>query len=273
MKIPALTGIIRRRILLNYRVAPPVAQALLPIGFLPKLVGGYAIAGIWMIRLESIRPKGVPSLVGMTSENCAHRIAVTWEADDGGTREGVFVPRRDTGSRLNAFAGGRFFPGVHHLSSFAAEDRDGHISLRVVAADMPAPLVSLEARETDRLPGGSVFTSLAESSRFFEAGSIGYSSRPRSDTLDGLRLSVPHWKVSPLGVQRVESAFFDDPSVFPSGSIDFDHALIMRDAPHEWRSQPTLSRPLPGSIPPSAGEARPIVGAEQAAAGIGEAAG
>lgn len=37
MKIPAITGIIRRRILLNYRVAPEVVETILPVNFRPKL--------------------------------------------------------------------------------------------------------------------------------------------------------------------------------------------------------------------------------------------
>jgi len=240
MKIPAITGIIRRRILLNYRVAPETAQAILPPEFRPKLIGGHAIAGICLIRLEQIRPKGMPAFLGISSENSAHRIAVEWENGQGRTREGVFVPRRDTDSRLNAIAGGRIFPGVHHHSTFNVEDRDGGISIRVVAEDKDNPLMDLKVRETDEFPETSVFGSLDESSRFFEGGCIGYSSRPNSRELDGLLLKVPEWQVSPLKVHRVQSAFYDDTSIFPAGSIHLDHALLMRDIRHEWHSEPTM---------------------------------
>ncbi|MDF1789732.1 MAG: DUF2071 domain-containing protein, partial [Verrucomicrobiales bacterium] len=101
MKIPAINGIIRRRILLNYRVTPKIVQAILPGRFRPKLIGEHAIAGICLIRLERVRPKGVPGFMGISSENSAHRIAVEWEDDDGKACEGVFVPRRDTDSRMN----------------------------------------------------------------------------------------------------------------------------------------------------------------------------
>ena len=234
MKIPAITGIIRRRILLNYRVAPEVVRAILPSNFRPKLHGGYAVVGICLIRLEEIRPKGMPGFIGISSENSAHRIAVEWE--DGGKREGVFVPRRDTDSRLNALAGGRVFPGVHHLSRFTVSDREGSISLRVDAEDKESALVDLQAVEDDGFPPTSVFDRLAESSRFFEAGCVGYSSRPDSCVLDGLLLEVADWRVSHLKVERIRSAYFDDRSVFPEGSIEFDHALLMRDIPHRWRS-------------------------------------
>jgi hypothetical protein len=236
MRIPAITGIIRRRILLNYRVVPETVRAILPSNFRPKLYAGYAIAGICLIRLEEIRPKGMPGFVGISSENSAHRIAVEWEGADGAKHEGVFVPRRDTDSRLNALAGGRIFPGVHHLSRFTVKDQEGRISLRVDADDREEPLVDLQAGEDEGFPSTSIFGGLAESSAFFEAGCVGYSSRPDSCILDGLLLEVADWRVSSLKVDHVKSAYFDDRSIFPDGSIEFDHALLMRDIAHQWRS-------------------------------------
>ncbi|MGB0744198.1 MAG: DUF2071 domain-containing protein [Opitutales bacterium] len=244
MKIPAIKGIIRRRILLNYRVAPDVVQKVLPANFRPKLVDGYSIAGICLIRLEKIRPKAMPAFAGISSENSAHRIGVEWHDENGGVVEGVFVPRRDTDSRLNALAGGRLFPGVHHLSKFTVTDQEGKISLRVAPDDAEIPLVDVEVRETSDFPQQSIFGSLQESSRFFEAGCIGYSSRPGSCTLDGLRLDVTDWEVSPLIVDYARSSYFDDRVLFPSGSIEFDHALLMRDVPHEWHSEPTMETNL-----------------------------
>ena len=241
MKIPAINGIIRRRILLNYRIAPDVVAATLPSNFRPKLLDGYAIAGICLIRLERIRPKGMPEFIGISSENSAHRIAVEWEDDKGVTCEGVFVPRRDTDSRLNAIAGGRIFPGVHHLSKFTVSDQNGQISLQVGASDVDVPLVDIQLSETSDFPATSIFGTLQDSSKFFEAGCIGYSSRPDSCTLDGLLLEVSDWSVSPLKVDHVRSAYFDDRAIFPPDSIEFDHALLMRDIPHEWHSEPPMT--------------------------------
>jgi hypothetical protein len=244
MNIPAIKGIIRRRILLNYRVSPEVVQRILPSNFQPKVFNGYAIAGICLIRLEEVRPQGLPAFVGLSSENSAHRIAVEWEGAEGQSQEGVFVPRRDTDSLLNSLAGGRIFPGVHHHSDFSIHDSDGRISLRVKSSGMNSRLVEIEAEESECFPESSVFESLEESSRFFEAGCIGYSSRPDSCILDGLLLKVPEWRVISLEVKRVHSSFFDDQSIFPIGQIEFDHALLMRDIQHEWHSEPAMTMGL-----------------------------
>ncbi len=238
MNIPAIQGIIRRRILLNYRVAPTAISQILPGNFRPKLVNGYSIAGICLIRLEEIRPKGFPSFVGLSSENSAHRIAVEWEDESGATQEGVFVPRRDTGALFFFLAGGRLFPGVHHHSKFEVNDDKGKISLKVEADG--TPLLDIEVTESEEFPADSIFDSLEHSSRFFEAGCVGYSSRPDSALLDGLLLEVPEWSVTPLTVTLVESQFFDDPDAFSSDEIEFDHALLMRDIRHEWHSEPSM---------------------------------
>src|SRR5438045_6491094 len=96
-------GIIGRRLLINFRVDPAVMQKLLPAPFRPKLHNGYGIAGICLIRLEDIRPRYFPGIAGTTSENAAHRMAVTWE-DAAGSHEGVYIPRRDTASLINHLA-------------------------------------------------------------------------------------------------------------------------------------------------------------------------
>jgi hypothetical protein len=80
MRLPVLQGVIRRRILVNFRVDPGVMQAQLPSRFRPKLHRGHAIAGICLIRLESVRPRFVPRLLGFSSENAAHRVAVRRES-------------------------------------------------------------------------------------------------------------------------------------------------------------------------------------------------
>jgi hypothetical protein len=77
VRVPRVHGIIRRRLLVNFRVDPVMIQRLLPPRFRPKLHDGHAVAGICLIRLEQIRPRRFPSIVGVSSENAAHRIAVT----------------------------------------------------------------------------------------------------------------------------------------------------------------------------------------------------
>jgi Uncharacterized conserved protein (COG2071) len=235
MRFPLIVGLIRRRLLVNFRVDPATIQALLPSKFRPKIHRGHAIAGICLIRLERIRPAGFPAWCGISSENAAHRIAVEWEDAHGHSHEGVFIPRRDTGSRLNHLSGGRIFPGEHHFATFDVIDDGERIDFAMQAVDGTAA-VKLCGSSSDRLPASSVFSSLAESSVFFEGGSLGFSVTRDADRLDGLNLKTLTWQVRAFEVEQVQSSYFSDRSKFPDGAIQFDHALVMRDIPHEWRA-------------------------------------
>jgi len=239
MRLPVINGLIRRRLLVNFRVDPEVMGRFLPSPFRPKLHAGHAIAGICLIRLEQSRPGWVPPVLGISSENAAHRIAVVWNTPSGEAREGVFIPRRDTGSWLNHFVGGRLFPGEQHLADFAVTDDGSRISMSIRSRDGRMS-VQLRAHEGDSLPASSCFQSLTESSRYFEGGSVGYSVTRDCCRLDGIRLQTDDWHVRPLAVEHVESSFFGDGSVFPVGSVTFDHALIMRDVGHRWHGEADL---------------------------------
>jgi len=238
MKLPVIAGVIDRRILVNYQVDPDVLARTLPAPFRPKIVRGAGLAGICLIRLKGVRPRGLPTWLGISSENAAHRTAVEWD-DAGTTREGVFVRRRDTDSRLNTLAGGRIFPGVHHHGRFdVAESAE---QLRVALdSDDGAVRVSVDARPTDRVPATSVFASLDEASAFFQAGSLGYSITQDSGCFQGLELRCPVWHMTPLETVAVRSSYFADESIFPSGSVRYDSAFLMRDVVHEWHAQPDL---------------------------------
>lgn len=238
MRIPTISGIIDRRILINYTVDRDILAQYLPAPFRPKLVNGQGVAGICLIRLKHIRPKGLPKSIGISSENGAHRIAVEW-TENGQLREGVYIPRRDTSSKLNALAGGNIFPGVHHLADFRVVEKEGSYEVAFTSED--DTYLSIKAQDSIQWPERSIFDDLGCASSFFEKGSMGYSPTQKSREFDGLELRTQNWKVSPLTVQEVHSSFFEDKTRFPEGSVQFDHALLMKDIQHEWRGMATLS--------------------------------
>lgn len=239
MRLPVIQGIIRRRVLVNFRIDPDVMQAQLPSRFRPKLHRGHAVAGICLIRLEAIRPRLVPSALGLSSENAAHRIAVTWAAGSGETNEGVFIPRRDTDSLVSSLAGGRLFPGEHHRAQFDIAESSEKLEIRM-ASDDGEVSVRVAGRVGGDFPQSSLFRSLSEASAFFERGSLGYSMTRQAQRLDGLELRTQSWQVEPLQVDDVDSSYFGDPKRFPPGTVEFDCALAMRDLVHEWHSADDL---------------------------------
>lgn len=230
-----IAGVIDHRILLNYRVDPCVIARQVPSPLQPKLVKGFGIAGICQISVSRMRPRGLPQVVGLASNNAAHRIAVLQEG-----REGVYVPRRDTDSRMNQLVGGRIFPGLYTLSDFAVTV-DGD-SYRVAITDRAGHrLMAMDGRVADHVQAGSVFSSIEEASAFFRAGDTGWSPGKEPGVLDTIELWTREWRMEPFAVTSESSSYFADPELFPRGSVEFDSAFIMRRLDHEWRAHEGLA--------------------------------
>jgi hypothetical protein len=231
MRIPALRGVIDRRILVNFRLAPAAVRHLIPAPFCPRLVHGYAIGGICLSRVKDLRPRRVPGLLGFKSENAAILFAVQWE-DEGETKTGEYVIRRLTNSRLTRLAGRHLFPGPHHRGHFAVDEKHPFYSVNVESADRRTK-VHVRGTVSDTLPKDSVFSNIAQASEFFRSGSQSYMCGRSAGVFEGVELRSPHWRVSPLDVSEIESTLFRDVQ-FAGGSIEFECALLMRGAEHEW---------------------------------------
>lgn len=233
VKLPMIRGIIDRRILINFRVDPEIVRPMLPEPLHPRLHDGHAIAGVCLIRLTKLRPNWLPQWLGMSSEGAAHRISVCWE-EAGIHKTGVFVPRRDSSSRINGLLGGRLFPGVHHHALFEFVESENQIEVSVRDRE-DRSIIRLSARLCDEFPASSIFGSLDAASRFLEDDKVGISPRRLGRGLEALELKIRQWKIRPVNVSALSSSFFDDRTRFPSGSATLDCAVHMSDIEHEWR--------------------------------------
>jgi uncharacterized protein YqjF (DUF2071 family) len=226
-----MAGIIDRRLLVNYRVDPDAARQLVPEPLRPQLMQGSAVAGICLLRLDSLRPAGMPAAIGLRSENAAHRIAVEWDADDG-VRTGVFIPRRDTSSPVNAAVGGRLFPGPHGRAAFRSDETSGRLHAAFTERDGLAA-ADVRVRVADELHDSGLFADLDAASRFFRSGSLGWSSRRHDDRLDGLELRTSAWSMEATEIDAVSSWFFEGGAV-PASAAQLDSVLLMRRVPVTW---------------------------------------
>lgn len=227
-----LDAVIERRLLLNYRADPEIVARLLPAPFHPQVRNGYAVVGICLLRLGRARPAGLPSAVGFGSENATHRFAVSWDVP-GDPRSAVYIPRRDSASRLNVAVGGRLFPGVHHRAAFDVAERSDRLRVAYATNDGSAA-VDVEVRVADHLSDSVLFDDVDQASDFFRLGSIGYSTGREPEEFEGMELTASQWRIDPCVVDRAASSFYDDRSVFPTGSIELDCALVMRKVPVRW---------------------------------------
>jgi hypothetical protein len=238
MWLDMIHGTIERRVLLNYRLDPVTLQRVLPFPFRPNLYKGYGVGGVCMIRFRGLRPRPFPEWVGLGSENAANRIAVEWD-QDGERREGVFISRRDTASRLNKIFGGRVFPGIFQRSMFQVQEDGASVSVRIVRND-GGEEVAFAGRAAESLPATSIFPSINEATGFFSLGATGYSPTHADRHYHGMELRCLNWTVAPLTIEEARSCFFGNTERFPAGTAELDCALLMRNVTHEWHSRPDL---------------------------------
>lgn len=230
--LPILEGVIARRLLVNFRVDPSVAQKLLPGPLEVQTQNGFAVAGICLIRLEQLRPKGLPAALGLSSENMAHRIAIRYPQGNE-MHKGVFIWRRETNQRLVTLLGGRLFPGVHHAAAFTVNDTNNCLDMQITT-EQGASDVMLTAEPAAVWRPTPLFADLKESSLFFEKGDCVFSCGLHTETLEGMQLRVANWKASMLTIRSLHTSFFENTAQFPLGSLTFDSALLMRGIAHEW---------------------------------------
>ncbi|HEY7440522.1 MAG TPA: DUF2071 domain-containing protein [Acidimicrobiia bacterium] len=236
MMQPKMRSRVARRLLINYRVDPTVAARALPEPFRPRLVDGSAIGGICLIRLEDLRPPWAPPALSLTTENAAHRFAV--EFDEHG--HGVFVPRRDSNSRLAHLLGGRLFPGAHHRANIETHESGGRYEISLTSFDGTTS-AAVVADTTDALQDASIFGTVENASSFFRHDPLGFSTTTTHPPhFDCVELETQQWSLTPLAVESVTSSMFDDRTAFPLGSAEFDSAFLMRDIDAVWRPHQRL---------------------------------
>jgi hypothetical protein len=229
---PEIRAVMKRRLLVSYRIEPDVLQAALPAPFRPALASGYGVGSICLIWLAGIRPatsrrtgsgtRAMSAAFGLRAQNVAHRIAVVLDKRDGPVHA-VYIPHRYTSSRLAVVTGSALFPRLR-LARFHTDEQDGRYRITAASAD-GTMRIEVDARKSTSQPTGSVFADLAEAARFFRLAPVGYSATPVPGVFEGVTLDTSYREMYPLLTNVVRSSFFDDPRLFPPGTATVDSAF------------------------------------------------
>lgn len=226
---------IQRRLLISYRIDPERAAELVPRPFRPQVINGHAVGGVCLIRMSALRPARAPLAAGLTTENLAHRFAVEWD-DENGRHTGVYIPRRDTSSRITAALGASIFPGAYHLARFTVTESPDLIRISVRSRDR-AIVLSVAAQPATKLDS-SLFASLHEATDFFRHGALGFSPSAADGCLDGVQLHSTSWDARPMKISALASSIFDNAATFPAGTCALDSAMLMTNIRARWTAEP-----------------------------------
>lgn len=238
-QLPVITGILERRILLNYSLDPDYLKKYLPQPFKPRLFNGVGVGGICMIRFSGLRPQFVPSFLGIDSENAAHRIAVEWEVN-GQKFEGVYIPKRNTASRFNYVTGGRIFPGIFQMSDFDVKEQGDDYQVKITPNGQNQSMVDFQGEVSQHLSSNSIFPDLKVASDFFAKGAVGYSLSADKSHFQGMELRMLEWDIQPMTIKKASVHLFENSSSFPKGTARLDSAMLMKNLRHEWHRIPEI---------------------------------
>jgi hypothetical protein len=241
MTFPVCT-VIDRRLLLTVRIDPAAMRRLLPEGLHPRLVDGSVVGGVCFLRLRDLRSAGL-AVPGITTENVAHRFAIMRD-DAHGSASGVYVPRRDTSSRVAALLGGRLIEG--ELSHARFEVHDTGSRLRIGVRGRGALEIEVSAHLSDTSTS-SLFSTVEEESRFYQDVCTAYSPNHRRKVIEAVELESERWIGTPMAVEYFRSSVFGDATIFPRGSWTLDSAILVRNIRAEW-SPAACFRSIPESV-------------------------
>jgi hypothetical protein len=226
----ASSAIIERQILVIYRASPEALAAILPAPFRPRIFRDRAIAALSMVRLKAPRPRLMPSLINTQPEHLAHQLAIEWD-ESGQTRAGWFILRRDTTARSPSI-GGSIFPGKLNHARFHVHEDNGRYRIHCDSDDEQSH-VRVDAFAADFLPKTAIFSSVEEATTFFEPATTFYTPATSTGELEGMEITPKQWPIHAMALWEAKSSLFEDAQLFPSGSLEIDCAMLLRNVEYE----------------------------------------
>ena len=221
-----VTGLIKKCILVNYRIVPDLVEPLIPANCAPKLHGGFAIAGVCIIQFAKVRTKGRMEMLGAAYSTCAHRVAVVWKGSVGTAKQGTHIFQRQSSGPIGKLGGGWLFSSEATPAAFQFDDDGKSVFADVKSKDGTMDF-NVAGKSSNLVSKHSGFNTPAEAVAFFG---------PSSGEANG----PSRWSFESLECDTSFSAVFCNKAKFPEDSTFLDSAFIIRDVKYEWSKEADL---------------------------------
>jgi hypothetical protein len=224
--LPTVRARMLERYIVNVRVPPDVLAAELPGCLDPQEVNGFGIVSFCLLDLRRISISPVPPVVGPRSMSCAARYAVL---DEGGAPS-VFVPERQTGSRVGAWFTRRGFSAPHGLVDIELSSHpDGGAEVHVRDDGMPTLDAWLRPRSSLE---SLAFSAIDDFAAFLAMGERSYGRSRHDGKLTVLDLHKADAGYEPQTVERIGGSFIEK---WKAVGGEVDSAFRTTDARYEWK--------------------------------------
>ena len=223
-----MRGHLRRCWLFHYRAPLEQVCAVLPPELEPVRFGGFGFWNVLVCEVQKIRPKGIPTQLGITFRQVSYRVHARRHCPNSNSIEGLYFVRSDCDSRMISSAGNVLTQFKFHFGKIAINESPVATRLEVDAPNACGQATIHYGRPV-RMSCGSPFNSLPEAAEFLRY-------RPTSLCVNGRgveRLSVQRdeskWKASLVAVHGTDWDFLKDKET----ALELAYEIAPID--YEWR--------------------------------------
>jgi hypothetical protein len=218
---------------LTYAVPPHVLRPFLPPGLELETSHGYGFVAVALVDARSMRPAGIPKLLGRDFFLAGYRVFTRFRTPDGRTLRGLRILRSDTNGGLMAAAGNLLthynFRRCHATMNLSSDRIRVTVQTRDEAGDLE---VSADLR-SPTLPPGSPFSSVREARRFAGPLPFTFDYERETHAIVAINATRTHWQPAPIEVDVRRIAFFDQPA-FRGCTPVLAAAFYVKSVDYRW---------------------------------------
>ncbi len=223
----------------NYAVDPDALRGLVPPAFDLVTRKGRALVSVTAAALSSLRPRGLPELVGQSFCHVTYRVVVRFKNAQGETRTGYDFSASVTNSEVLSRIGNSVtefkFHGFRTGSiTFLREGSKLVLGAEVPGGDLDLVATADTATGSDRPPAGSLFPDRAELDREVIDHSDAFGHEEGAGHVYVLRIDRDPWNyrfVEPAGLYM---AYFRDGKHFDPSTATLDSVLHCQNVRYTW---------------------------------------
>lgn len=246
----AIQAHLRDCLTLTYALPPNVLRPLLPPGLELETYGEHAFVAVALVQTESLRPAGMPALMGQDFFLAGYRVFTTFAPAAGPKLRGLRILRSDA-NRARMVAGGNLLTHYNYHRCDASIDRSpDRIRVRVQSRDHGGDLDVTADLATATLPAGSPFRSVRDARRFAGPLPFTFDYEQETHAIIAINARRTNWRPAPVAVDVRCISFFDQPvfdgctpvlaAAFHVKDIDYRWARGVRHALNEREGRPRL---------------------------------
>jgi uncharacterized protein YqjF (DUF2071 family) len=241
-------------ILLSYRTPAERVRHLVPRGLELMTHGGFGFWNVVACRVVAMRPRGLPTIAGMTFHQVAYRLYVR-----AGDESGLYFVRSDVDSRLVSTTGNWMTDFRFHPATIRLRHEPGAIRYDVTDAGEEGAVICVESGATVRVDTDSCFDSVEEAARVLKYRPVAFA--PDKDSkrvrLAEVIRDERRWEEKPVSVVEARFGLFD---ALGQGELVLERAIVVAPLDYRWRLGRRVDlvtgggpagRPLNGGISPA----------------------